>query len=53
MTAKVSGGLPLRFWYMISTGGCAASCGRFIEGEADTSLQTLAAGIYTGGAVAL
>jgi len=25
MTTKASGGLPLRFWYMISTGGCAAS----------------------------
>ena len=27
--------------------------GRFIEGEADSSLQPLAAGLYTGGAVAL
>jgi len=30
-----------------------SECGCFIEGEADTSLQPLAAGIYTGGAVAL
>jgi len=28
-------------------------CGHFIEGEADSSLQPLAAGLYTGGAVAL
>jgi len=30
-----------------------SECGRFIEGEAYSFLQPLAAGIYTGGAVAL
>ena len=30
-----------------------SECARFIEGEADSSLQPLAAGIYTGGAVAV
>jgi len=30
-----------------------SECGCLIEGEADTSLQPLAAGLYTGGAVAL
>jgi len=25
MTTKASGGLPLWFWYMISTGGCGCA----------------------------
>jgi len=34
MTTKASGGLPLQFWYMISTGGmCCKPSGKVQEGR--------------------